>query len=333
MVVIQIFKLGIAFFVSLAITVVTGIFLIPALVRMKAGQTIRDDGPVWHNSKQGTPTMGGITFITGIAISCFIAGFGELRKGDFSHIIILLFALGCAVIGFIDDYNKIKKKQNLGLTAKKKFLLHVAVAIVLVFILRISGNLKTNIYMPFLNVTVAIPEPIYFIFAVIVTVGSVNAVNITDGIDGLVTGVTIPVAVFFILTAFLWGLTSVGIFAAALAGGLAAFLVFNFHPAKVFMGDTGAHFLGGAVCAIAFAIDTPLILITLCVVFIVETLSDIIQMTYFKLTKGKRVFKMAPLHHHLEMCGWNEYKLFAVFTLTSVVFAALSYYGVYFRYR
>jgi phospho-N-acetylmuramoyl-pentapeptide-transferase len=327
----MIFELAFAFLVSLLVTVAMGFLLIPVLRRMKAGQTIREDGPVWHNNKQGTPTMGGVMFIVGIAVACLTVGLRRIPDGDYSHLYIFLFALVFAAIGFLDDYKKLKKKQNLGLIARHKFALQLVVAVVLLFLMWLTGNLATLLYIPFFNVSVNIPPPLYFIFAAFVTVGTVNSVNITDGVDGLATGVSIPVAVFYVMVAVLWGFASLGIFAAALVGGLAAFLIFNFHPAKVFMGDTGAMFIGGAVCAIAFAMDMPLILITLGIVFFIETLSDIIQISYFKMTKGKRVFKMAPLHHHFEMCGWSEYKLFVVFTAVSVVFAVLSYYGVVFR--
>ena len=333
MVITLIYKLGGAFLVSIAVTTAVGFFLIPMLRRVKAGQSIREDGPTWHNVKQGTPTMGGIMFIVGIAAACLTVGFGEMRKGEFSHIFVFLFAFIYAVIGFFDDYEKVTKKRNLGLSAKKKFLLHLVVAIILLLLMRLTGNLSANLYIPFVNVTVAIPEPVYYIFAALVTVGTVNAVNITDGADGLATGVSIPISACYIFIAFLWGYTALGIFAAALLGGLAAFLFFNFHPAKVFMGDTGAHFIGGAVCALAFIMNMPLILVPLGIVYIVETLSDIIQVIYFRLSHGRRVFKMAPLHHHFEMCGWSEYKLFTVFTIISALFAALSYYGVYFRYN
>jgi phospho-N-acetylmuramoyl-pentapeptide-transferase len=177
---------------------------------------------------------------------------------------------------------------------------------------------------------VMLPEPVFVIFTAFVAIATVNAVNITDGVDGLATGVTIPVAVCFAAISILLYKTALGLFAAALTGGLVAFLIFNFHPAKVFMGDTGSHFIGGAVCAMAYACDMPLILILLGFVYLVETLSDIIQVTYFKLTKGKRIFKMAPLHHHFELSGWSEYKLFAVFTSVSAIFAVISYFGVYF---
>jgi len=186
--------------------------------------------------------------------------------------------------------------------------------------------------VPFLQVSFPVSEVVYYIFAAFVIVGTVNAVNITDGIDGLAAGVSLPVALCYSAIAFLWARESVSIFAAALAGALVGFLFFNFHPAKVFMGDTGSLFLGGAVCALAFVMDMPLILVPLGIVYIVETLSDIIQVGYFKLTHGKRIFKMAPIHHHFEMCGWNEYKIFFVFTGVSAVFAVISYLGVLNRF-
>ena len=317
-----------AFFVSMVVTVVMGIVLVPMLRRMKAGQTIREDGPVWHNKKEGTPTMGGIIFIVGITLASLTVGIGELKDGHPSHVYVLVLALAYAAIGFYDDYIKLRKKQNLGLKALPKFALQIVVAVLFVLLLRLTGNLTSAIHIPFFNVVVLIPEPIYYVFAVFVTVGTVNSVNITDGVDGLATGVTIPVAICFVAVSLNWYMTALGIFSAALTGALLVFLFFNFHPAKVFMGDTGSLFLGGAICAMAFVCDMPLILIPLGIVYFIETLSDIIQVVYFKATKGKRVFKMAPLHHHFEMCGWSEYKVFVVFTGVSIVFAALSYYGM-----
>ena len=325
-------RLLVAFCVSLAATAVVGLLLIPALRRKKAGQTIREDGPVWHNNKQGTPTMGGVMFIAGVALACLAVGFCEIREGELHHVFVFGFALVYGAIGFIDDFNKLRKKQNLGLKAMHKFALQLVVATGFVLLMRLTGNLTSSLYVPFINITVPVPEPLYYAFAAFVAVGTVNSVNITDGVDGLAAGVSVPVALCFAVIACLWSYMAVGIFAAALVGGLVAFLLFNFHPAKVFMGDTGSLFLGGAICATAFAMDMPLILIPLGIVYFIETLSDIIQVTYYKLTKGKRVFKMAPLHHHLEMCGWSEYKLFTVFTGVSLLFAVISYFGVSNRY-
>ncbi len=327
----MIIKVLLAFALSFLVTAVVGAFLVPALRRMKAGQSIREDGPVWHMSKQGTPTMGGIMFICGI-ISAVVFTFSDMAEGNFIFLIVLGFALIYALIGFLDDYEKLKKKQNLGLTALQKFLLQLVVAVVLIVVLRLGGHISPNLYIPFIDTTILMPEWLYYIFAAFIIVGTVNAVNITDGVDGLVTGVSIPVGICCTAVAVVYGYLSVGVFAAALTGGLGAFLIFNFHPAKVFMGDTGSLFLGGAVCALAFALDAPLILIPLGVVYIVETLSDIIQVAYFKITHGKRFFKMAPLHHHFEMCGWSEYKLFAVFSGVSAIFAVISFLGLFSRY-
>ena len=328
----MIIQVMLSFAVALAVSVTAGLVLIPVLRRMKVGQPIQEDGPVWHSTKEGTPTMGGIIFISGIIIACLITGFGEMTAGNYSHIIVLSFALIFSLIGFLDDYEKLKKKQNLGLTAKQKFLLQLIAAIAFVLTMQLTGNLTTSVYVPFVNITFTLPAVIYYIFAAFVIVGTVNSVNITDGIDGLSSGVTIPVAASFTAIALLWGDTANGITAAAIVGGLIGFLFFNFYPAKVFMGDTGSLFLGGAVCALAFSMDIPLILIPLGIVYFIETLSVIVQVTYFKLTKGKRIFKMSPIHHHFEMCGWSEYKVFAVFTTVSAIFAVISYFGVYQRY-
>lgn len=333
----MIIKLLLSLVVAFAATAVTGLLLIPKLRKMKAGQSIREDGPVWHMTKQGTPTMGGLMFIIGIAVACIIIGWQEMSGGSWGHIIVLCFAMLYAVIGFLDDYEKVKKKQNLGLTSIQKFLLQLVVSIVLVLILRLLGFLTPNLYIPFAGVTIPIPEVVYFIFAAFVIVGTVNAVNITDGVDGLATGVSIPVAICYLVLAVWWSMADLGIFAAAMLGGLLAFLIFNFNPAKVFMGDTGSLFLGGAVCGMAFAMDVPLILIPLGMVYIIETLADIIQVLYFKVTGGKRFFKMAPLHHHFEMGGWSgkkwsEKKIFFVFAFMSLIFALIAFLSVYLRY-
>ena len=324
----MVIRLILSFIISFAVSVGAGFVFIPMLRRMKVGQSIQEDGPVWHKNKQGTPTMGGIIFISGILVACLVAGFSGIMEGDHTILFVLAFALVYALIGFLDDYEKLKKKQNLGLTAIQKFALQLMAAVAFVLMMEFTGNLTTDVYLPFFNISFSLPSAVYYIFAAFVIVGTVNAVNITDGIDGLSTGVTIPVAVAFSLVATLWNDPANGVIASAVVGGLIGFLIFNFYPAKVFMGDTGSLFLGGAVCALAFSMDMPLILITLGFVYFVETLSVIIQVTYFKLTKGKRVFKMAPIHHHFEMCGWYEYKVFAVFTSVSVIFAIVSYLGV-----
>ena len=333
-------KLMLALVMAFIVAVIVGRFYIPWLRRMKAGQEIRQDGPTWHMSKAGTPTMGGVIFITGCTFVCLTVGFESMRQGDYTHIFVLLFALVFGAIGFLDDWEKLRKKQNLGLSAKAKFLLQLVAALAFVLLLRKLGYISTHLYIPFWNTEVYIPEALYFILAAFIIVGTVNAVNITDGVDGLASGTSLPVCLFFVAVTFLWGerYLALGIFSSALLGGLLGFLVYNFNPAKVFMGDTGSLFLGGAIAALAFAYDMPLILITLGIVFIWETMSDIIQVTYFKLTHGKRVFKMAPFHHHLEMGGWTgkkwkEKELFWLFTGVSLIFAIISFAGVYNRFQ
>ena len=231
--------------------------------------------------------MGGLMFILGIFVSILICGWKGMMAGDFGHLYIFFFALIFGGIGFLDDFEKVKHKQNLGLTAIQKFLLQLAAA-----------------------------------------------VNITDGIDGLAGSVTVPVGLFFTVLAIWWqGYEQLGIYAAALVGGLLGFLIYNFHPAKVFMGDTGSLFLGGTVAALAFAYDMPLVLIPVGFVYICETLSDILQVIYFKATHGKRLFKMAPLHHHFELCGWSEVKLVAVFTSVSALCCLAALFGVLNRFH
>ena len=314
---------------SFAVTVLLGWkVILPALRRLKAGQAIREEGPKWHATKAGTPTMGGLMFIAGLGVSILVMGWKGMLAGDLSHIYVFLFAAVFGVIGFLDDYEKVKHHQNLGLTALQKFALQLAAAILFLILMRYEGRLSPNLYVPFFNFSIALSWPLYMVFAAFVIVGCVNAVNITDGLDGLSTSVTIPVALFFVSAATWWSYKQLGIFAAALLGGLLGFLLFNAHPAKVFMGDTGSLFLGGAVAGMAFAFDMPLVLALVGIIYIVETLSDIIQVTYFKLTHGKRIFKMAPIHHHFEMCGWSETKIVTVFTAISTLFCALALFGV-----
>ena len=332
-------KILVAAVVAFVISAVIGKFLVPALRRWKAGQSIKEDGPTWHMSKQGTPTMGGLMFILATIIVVLVVNGPAILSGDWTSVIVLVFALVFGAIGFLDDYAKIKKKENTGLTAGQKFLLQLAAAILFIVLLRKCGILSPNLYVPFFGVELHLPWVVYLIFAVLVITGTVNAVNITDGLDGLSSSVTLPVCAFF-AAAFGWawvkwqqsGTAGMAVFAAALFGGLVGFLVYNHYPAKVFMGDTGSLFLGGAVCGMAFALDMPLILRLLGIIYSIETLSDIIQVTYFKATHGKRIVRMAPLHHHLEMGGWNEKKVVFVFASISLVFCILAFFGVMGRF-
>ena len=319
--------------ICFAITALAGQLLIPELVKLKAGQSITEIGPTWHMTKQGTPTMGGLMFIIGIGVTVVALGWRGMAQGDFTHIYVYLFALVFGVIGYIDDYQKVKHHHNTGLTAIQKFLLQLAAAVAFLCLLRYEGHLSPNLYIPFFNTYVVLNWVVYMVLAAFIIVGTVNAVNITDGLDGLSSSVTVPVAIFFAVMGIVWKqFPQLGIFGGAMVGGLLGFLLYNHYPAKVFMGDTGSLFLGGAVAALAFAYDMPLVLIPVGIVYICETLSDILQVGYFKLTHGKRIFKMAPLHHHFEMCGWKETKIVAVFTTVSAIFCVLAYLGVMDRF-
>jgi len=328
-----------AFAISFCVAVLTGAVLVPWLRKIKAGQMIKENGPTWHMSKSGTPTMGGFIFIAGVTAACLSVGFTCMLAGDYTHIIVLFFSLAFGAIGFLDDYEKLRHKQNLGLTAGKKFMLQVAVAAVFVYLLQYLGLIAPHLYIPFWNLTVQMTPWLYFAFMIFVIVATVNAVNLTDGVDGLATGASMPVFAFYAAVAFVWGekFLALGLFSAGIFGGLCGFLIYNFNPAKVFMGDTGSLFLGGAVAGVAIALDMPLIIITIGILYILEVLSDIIQVGYFKLSHGKRVFRMAPFHHHLEMGGftghkWTEKQLFALFTSISAAMAIWSYFGVCGRY-
>ena len=265
---------------AFALTVVFGAVLIPILRRLKAGGSIREDGPTWHMSKQGTPIMGGLMFILAIAVVLVLWGWGHVSAGLRGAFYVYGFALVFGAIGFIDDYMKLVHHQNEGLSAGAKFLLQLAAAILMTVLLRYEGYLTPNLYIPFTNnLTLPMPWWLYMIFAAFVMVGCVNAVNLTDGVDGLSSSVTLPVALFFVAVTARWGRGELTVLSAALLGGLLGFLVYNHYPAKVFMGDTGSLFLGGMVCGLAFATDMPLILVLVGIVYILETLSDIIQVT------------------------------------------------------
>ena len=304
---------------------ILGWLLLPVLRALKAGQSIREVGPTWHNSKAGTPMMGGLFFIFA-AILCVVGNLFAME--DYTVLYVLALSLCFGLVGFLDDFCKAKYKRNLGLTSIQKALLQMAVSAIFVYILYKQGTLNCNVYIPFFNVTFYIHPLLYVFFAMFVMVGCDNAVNITDGVDGLCGSVTLPVMVFFTAAAVAMGKYDLAVLPAALVGGLIAYLFYNWHPAKVFMGDTGSLFLGGVVCAMAFALDMPLILILVGLVYIIETLSVIIQVTYFKLTHGKRIFKMSPIHHHFEMCGWKEVKIVLVFTAVSAVMCVLAWIGI-----
>ena len=327
--------------IAFGVTAVLGIWMIPYLRRLKFGQTILEEGPAWHKSKQGTPVMGGLLFIAGIALA-FVCGicFALLNRelalslelfSDFEqerlYVVRVLAGLGLAVasgaIGFMDDYIKVVKKQNLGLTVKQKTMLQLLTATAFLATLALNGDTYTRI--PFVGL-VDVSQGLglmYWPIALMFIYGYVNSVNLTDGVDGLCTSVTMVNATFYIILSGFLANRSLGLLAVCAAGGCAGFLVWNLKPAKVFMGDTGSLFLGGLVCAMAFATGYPVLLLLSGIVYLLEALSDIIQVVYYKKTK-KRIFKMAPIHHHFEMCGWSENKIVVVFSGVTVLGCAIA---------
>lgn len=329
----DILSLASAVVISFVITAVSGKFMIPYLRKLKFGQTILDDGPAWHKSKQGTPVMGGLMFILGIILATLVGsmtlklnGSGMSTSLNSLYLIAgLLLALANGAVGFIDDYTKVVKKQNLGLTAKQKMAAQLLIAVAYLAILYVGGATSTLVQIPFLGqLDLGL---LYYPFAVFVIVGAVNSVNLTDGVDGLCSSVTFVVAIGMMLIATILGVSEMNMLAGALAGGCLGFLCWNFHPAKVFMGDTGSLFLGGMVCALAFGLRYPVLLLFMGIIYIAETMSVILQVISFQTT-GKRIFKMSPIHHHFELCGWSEEKIVAVFSTVTALGCALALLAV-----
>ena len=310
---------------SCALTGIIGWYLLPVLRALKAGQSIREVGPTWHNSKAGTPMMGGLMFILGAVVLLLVNAF---FMEDYTVFFVLILALCFGFVGFLDDFTKIKYKRNLGLTSIQKAALQAAVSALFLYVMFRTGAMSTELYIPFVDLSFTLHPLVYIFFSMFVMVGCVNAVNLTDGVDGLCGSVTIPVMIFFTVVALAQGRYDLALLPASLVGGLAAYLVYNWHPAKVFMGDTGSLFLGGVVCAMAFALEMPLILILVGIIYIMETLSVILQVGYFKLTHGKRLFKMSPIHHHFEMCGWKEEKICGIFTGVTAVMCVIAWIGI-----
>ena len=311
--------------VGCALSWALGHFLLPVLHALKAGASIREIGPTWHNNKTGTPIMGGLMFIFA-SILCLVGNLPSMT--DYSVFFVLVLALCFGFIGFLDDFTKVRHHRNLGLTSMQKAMLQMAVSAVFLYAMYKAGAMDTHLYIPFWNKTFYLHPIVYIFFAMFVMVGCVNSVNLTDGVDGLSSSVTLPVMVFFTAASITLGKYDLALLPASLVGGLIAYLTYNWHPAKVFMGDTGSLFLGGVVCAMAFALEMPLILILVGFVYICETMSDILQITYFKLTHGERLFKMAPIHHHFEMCGWKEEKIVLSFASVSALMCILAWFGI-----
>ena len=310
---------------SLVFTGVIGYFLLPVLRALKAGQSIREIGPTWHNSKAGTPMMGGLMFIIS-AVLCLVLSLPFMEEKTAFYVLILGLCFG--LVGFLDDFFKVKYKRNLGLTSIQKACLQMAVSAIFLYILYKEGIMTSSLYIPFFHVSFTLHPILYIFFAMFVFVGCVNAVNLTDGLDGLSSSVTVIVMVFFTAVAVAMERFTLAVLPASLVGGLAALLCYNWKPAKVFMGDTGSLFLGGAVCGMAFALDMPLVLIMVGIIYIIETLSVIVQVGYFKMTHGKRLFKMAPIHHHFEKCGWAEERIDLTFAGVTLVMCVLAWFGV-----
>lgn len=314
---------------ALAVSLVLGAVFIPMLRRLKFGQEIREEGPAWHAAKSGTPTMGGIIFIVSIAVMLIISVVaGAVLKLPLGNLIdlllVFLLSLAFGVIGFIDDYIKVVKKRNLGLTAAQKFSLQFLVALVFATLVAVGGGTGTVIDLPFTDIDLDLGW-FYIPFVIFVMLATVNSVNLTDGLDGLATSITIVVALYYLIMSNILSNPAMLLFSSTVVGALAGFLFYNHKPAKVFMGDTGSLFLGGAVCGLAIMLRQPLTLLIVGLVYVVETLSVIMQVTSYKLT-GKRIFKMSPIHHHFEMCGWSEVKIVCVFTAVTAVLCALMLY-------
>ncbi|NTW05689.1 MAG: phospho-N-acetylmuramoyl-pentapeptide-transferase [Peptococcaceae bacterium] len=306
-------------------TVIISPLIIPALRRLKFGQNVRDDGPVSHLSKAGTPTMGGIVFLAAIAL-VYIAIIPKSPEGA----LILVTMLGFGLIGLIDDFMKIVLKRPLGLRAREKLAGQVIIALILAFVAVSALGRGTDLVFPFIGRTIDIGQPLYYIFCIFVLLGVSNGVNLTDGVDGLASGVTIVTSLAFMIIALFLDEIGTSVIMASLAGTCLGFFIFNRNPAKVFMGDTGSLALGGALGAAAVVTKSELFLAIIGIIYVLETLSVILQVYSFKVF-GRRIFRMSPLHHHFELGGWSENRIVAVFVLITIVFSILGILGYIIR--
>lgn len=318
------------FLLTFLFTVLYSRWLIPVLRRRRAEQPILEIGPSWHLSKAGTPTLGGLAFIGGIGSAMLLISLFLLLRHENQQMrmpaLIFLYGLLCGAIGFFDDYRKLLKKENQGLTATQKYLLQLLVSAIFLFAARVLLEVDTAILIPFTDARLELGL-FYYPLALLYLTGLVNALNLTDGVDGLLSSTVAVIAVFLVVWGYGDGQRDVMMIGAALLGASLGFLCFNAHPAKVFMGDTGSLFLGGAVSAVGLVTEHPLLVLISCGVFVIEACSVMLQVIYFKLSGGKRLFRMAPLHHHFEKCGWSEWRVVVVFTVAGVLFAGLSLCG------
>lgn len=321
----------IAMILTFTITVIAARIIIPILKSKKMGQKILDIGPRWHKNKEGIPTMGGLSFIIGVNLTFMLMMLIPLFRDNVIDnpvlIITLIMALLNGAIGVADDIAKLLKKQNEGLTARQKMLLQLVVAGAYLFVMTLTDNITTALYIPFIGYELELGW-FYYVFALILITGIVNSVNLIDGIDGLSSTVTFVVGGYFAITAFIIGNMSAAITSAVLIGACLGFLVYNFYPAKVIMGDTGSLYLGGVVIGLAFMADNPLIIVVAGIMYIIESVSVMMQVGYYKLTHGKRIFKMAPIHHHFELCGWKELKIVGVFSTVTFIMCIIAYFGI-----
>ncbi len=305
--------------------------LIPVLKSRKIGQKIYEIGPRWHKGKEGTPIMGGLGFIIATLIGIAVISGVYLYFGRANELLgvwmTLALALLNGLIGFFDDYTKLIKKQNQGFLAWQKLLLQLLVAAAYLWAMSACGFIDTALEIPYFDIELELGI-FYYFFAILFIAGMVNSVNLTDGIDGLCSSVSAVVGAFFAVVAFVLLRPELAIFPATVIGGTVGFLMYNFYPAKIFMGDTGSLYLGGAVVGMAFLIEEPLIIMVAGIIYLIEVASVILQVGYFKLTHGKRIFKMAPIHHHFEKCGWSEVKIVGVFTLITAIACVLAYLGL-----
>ncbi|MBQ8267112.1 MAG: phospho-N-acetylmuramoyl-pentapeptide-transferase [Clostridia bacterium] len=329
--------------VSFAVTSLLGFVVIPYLRKLKFGQTILEEGPNWHKDKQGTPTMGGVMLVAGVLLSMAIGfAFSYFTKGDYAtemaepySLTILLagivMALCMCAIGFFDDYIKVVKKRNLGLTAKQKTFMQLLVSAAYLVTLALCGMHTT--YIPFIGEISIVSGAglLFWPIALMFIYGFTNAVNLTDGLDGLASSVTLVVACAFMLASGRMGIGSINSLSAALAGACAGFVVWNSKPAKVFMGDTGSMFLGGMVVALSFEIGRPILLLLMGCVYLIEALSVVLQVFWFKRT-GKRIFKMSPLHHHFEMSGFSEQKVVMLFSFVALIGCLIALLSIIFNW-
>ena len=305
--------------------------LIPVLKSRKIGQKIYEIGPRWHKGKEGTPIMGGLGFIIATLIGIAVISGVYLYLGRAKELLgvwlTLALALLNGLIGFFDDYTKLIKKQNQGFLAWQKLVLQLLVAVAYLWAMSTCGFINTALEIPYFDIELELGI-FYYFFAILFIAGMVNSVNLTDGIDGLCSSVSAVVGAFFAVVAFVMLRPELAIFPATVIGGTVGFLMYNFYPAKIFMGDTGSLYLGGAVVGMAFLIEEPLIIMIAGIIYLIEVASVILQVGYFKLTHGKRIFKMAPIHHHFEKCGCSEVKIVGVFTLITAIACVLAYLGL-----